>query len=256
MTVRRIAAGLVLLALAACAHEASSPPVDPASSPVRDQASSPVKGMDLYLVRHAETVANATKDYSHANQRTFSPRGRREIDALDAKLAAYRFDHVLVSPTWRTRHTIAPWLAHTGRVAEIWPELAECCYQADRDTPASAALERGHAIDVEEELQALFTFRGDDARRWIEAKTWADSRLQVDEAIRLLRERYAGTGDAVLVVGHFKASARIVAALLGAPELEPEVALKNAEVTHLRQAEDGRFRIVAINGRPFDGSYW
>jgi len=70
--------------------------------------------LDLYYVRHAQTMANVTREYTEENQRTFSPLGEAQVDEVTEKLADLHFDVVIVSPAWRTQRTILPYLKERG----------------------------------------------------------------------------------------------------------------------------------------------
>lgn len=207
------------------------------------------QGFDLYIVRHAETWANVTGDYSAQNQRRFSERGEREIEELAGALEPLHLDAVLVSPTVRTLRTVAPYLRRAGVTAEIWPELEECCWQADRELPPSAGRTPREPIELDPELAPLFRFRSERARFWYRARTHAESLRQVDQGLALLLERYSHSGKAVLIVSHFHTGARILAGLLGDPPVQA-IALRTAAITHVRQEPGGGFRLVTLNGAP------
>ena len=81
--------------------------------------------LDIYIVRHAETMGNVTLDYSEINQNTLSPKGLQQVAALPAKLEGLKFDEILVSPAWRTQKTILSYLEKNDRKAEICPEIEE-----------------------------------------------------------------------------------------------------------------------------------
>ncbi|MCC5829953.1 MAG: histidine phosphatase family protein [Phycisphaeraceae bacterium] len=81
--------------------------------------------MDLYLLRHAESEGNATGKYATEQSGLLSEEGKRQADQLVRHLLTLEFDQIVVSPLARTLQTIVPYLQHTRRRAEIWPELAE-----------------------------------------------------------------------------------------------------------------------------------
>ena len=85
-------------------------------------------GFDLVFVRHAETVANATGQYSSSTIDRFSSLGESEVKTLTTKLEKEPFfDRIFVSPSPRALRTIAPYLRATHQRATIWPLLYECC---------------------------------------------------------------------------------------------------------------------------------
>lgn len=171
-------------------------------------------GLDLYFVRHAQTLANAKGVTNTYTSSTFSEEGAAQIEALTAALQGYRFDAILVSPTGRTQQTIRPYLEQTGKSAETWPEITECCWQHDPSNSAYAA-----------------------------------GRAQVHKAADMIRERYGNTGKTVLVVAHYHSGQVLLGDLLGV-DRESLPGLENARITHLKQGADGKFSIVTINVEP------
>ncbi|TVR48767.1 MAG: histidine phosphatase family protein, partial [Puniceicoccaceae bacterium] len=93
--------------------------------------------MKLLLVRHGQSMGNATGDYSVATHDSLSPLGRVQAEALAGDLAGESFDAIFVSPLQRAVETALPLLKAAGRRALIWPELAEGCWQ-ERAEPAAA----------------------------------------------------------------------------------------------------------------------
>lgn len=63
--------------------------------------------MDLYLLRHGETIHNTEKKYS-TEENPLSPKGRAQAKAMGqalAKLEDFKIEKILLSPTTRTRET-------------------------------------------------------------------------------------------------------------------------------------------------------
>ena len=95
--------------------------------------------MKLLLIRHAESNGNAAGgDYSVDNADALSPRGLAQADTLATCLESWTIDKVIVSPQQRALQTIAPYLAKTDRTGEVWPEMAEACWQEEREPPAES----------------------------------------------------------------------------------------------------------------------
>lgn len=206
-------------------------------------------GMELVYVRHAQTLANASNDYSNERQMAFTSKGKLEIRALTRKLKQYSFDTILVSPTWRTLHTIAPYLEAVGQVAEIWPEIDECCYQEDRKSPPTNHLvRRSRRIEIENKIASLFRFRNAESRFWLEPVNYADSTRQVERAHKLLLSRFGGSSKTVLMVAHFRTGDLLLRSLLG-DDAPAEIDLENAKITRLRQRPKGNFQLVTYNGK-------
>lgn len=201
--------------------------------------------LDVYIVRHAETLANVTKEYTAFNQRHFTRKGEQQITALTRALAPHRFDAVIVSPAYRVLRTVQPYLAATGTRAEIWPELDECCWQADR---ANDRTPPGFPILLEEDQRSVFVLRegapviapGDERFedslrriRWVAAELW---------------RRWGGTDARILVATHYLTGAQLINALADSVS-EGRIRLENAKIAHLREV-DGRFTIIGINLDP------
>ncbi len=203
---------------------------------------------DLYFLRHAQTMANVTREYTEENQRAFSPIGKEQVAGVVEKLAEHEFDIVLVSPAYRTLHTVLPVLHDRGMTAEIWPELYECCW--DRETEEEEPqVTRGDRIELDEDTAAFFTFRDDDAMYMLSVDTPARGELMVADAVARLQERFAGTDKRILIVSHYHTSGRIMRSLLGdaAPwRIQP----RNAELSHLEEVEDGQWVLRMLNDEP------
>jgi broad specificity phosphatase PhoE len=161
----------------------------------------------LYLVRHAESVGNATGDYARPDYDSLSERGRVQALALAERLQAIRPAVIVTSPLRRALETIAPYLAAEKRRAEIWPELAEACWQWDAvgDPPSDAAPEPGWTavpVRLDADLSGLFDFRDGRAVRPADDEGFTRGLWRAHET----RDRFlrlGANGDAVaLAVTH------------------------------------------------------
>lgn len=74
--------------------------------------------MKLTLLRHAESVGNATGEYSFQQADSLSGKGWEQARHAAEVLAEGDFEHVIVSPLRRALQTAVPYLETTGRVAE------------------------------------------------------------------------------------------------------------------------------------------
>ncbi|MEI6082676.1 MAG: histidine phosphatase family protein [Verrucomicrobiota bacterium] len=87
--------------------------------------------LKIYYLRHAEAGHNVVAKFVASGIPTnewpvwvghtdmFTPEGEAQVRGVTTNLLAYKFDFIAVSPTWRTRQTIFPYLQATGRTAEI-----------------------------------------------------------------------------------------------------------------------------------------
>lgn len=215
---------------------------------------SPARALDVYYLRHAETVANVTRDYSAENQRTFSEKGKRQIASLTRYLQRFHFDAILVGPSERTRLTILPYLEATGQRAEIWPELGECCWQKKRAAPASAEMPRGKRLELPDREKPHFFFPDERDRYPYYPKTYADGVQMIEEVVARLRQRFDRTDKTILIVGHYHAGGHLIERLAG-PAPTGRYALRNGRVSHLKQLPDGSWKVLTINGYSLKSGY-
>lgn len=208
--------------------------------------------MDIYILRHAQTLANVTREYTDEHQRSFSPLGLEQVESISAKLAAHSFDAILVSPAWRTRHTILPYLKERGLIAEIWPELDECCW--DRKTEMTISdLPRGPVIEIEDEYLAFFSFRDPGSMRFFDAVTPETGEHQVGLAVNMILERFGNTDKAILIVTHYHTGTRLIRAL--AENAPKRFYLQNATLSLIAPGADGRLQLQVLNDAPLEATH-
>ncbi|WFB35555.1 histidine phosphatase family protein [Kiritimatiellota bacterium B12222] len=158
--------------------------------------------MKLLIVRHAQSQGNATGDYSVASHDSLSDLGKVQASFLSDTLQAMDFDKLIVSPLQRALETLAPYLEVTQQRAEIWPEIAEGCWQppveASRETwrTQPASLPRG--------LGPLFSFRDGHEIKPVD-KTFEEGVLRAHATQTLLQELTESSVECVLMLthGHF-----------------------------------------------------
>lgn len=209
--------------------------------------------MDVFLVRHAETLANATGKGSESNHRRFSPLGEAQIAALLVELRGLKIPRIVVSPSYRARHTILPFLREQAQVAEIWPELDECGWTEDESPVPDGLTASGPMVQIESDLKIFFRFREPIAPRTYVAARASDCEAQVRMAMQRLEEQCRTSKASLLMVTHYHAGGRLLRRLLGdaAPE---HLGLRNGMLTQLRRRADGRFQLVRLNGQAFPES--
>jgi broad specificity phosphatase PhoE len=197
--------------------------------------------LDIVIVRHAETLANVTKDYSAFNQRHFTARGEQQIARLTRTLAGLRFDAILTSPAYRVMRTIEPYLVASDSRAEIWPELEECCWQRDR---AHEYTPPGRPILIEADQKPFFVLRAGASDRTPGSELYDDGLKRVRWVAGEIWRRWAGTDAVLLVATHYHTGARLIEALIEQPH--DGLRLENAKLTHVREV-DGRFYLMGVN---------
>lgn len=202
-------------------------------------------GLDIYFVRHAETVANANGTNNSASTNTFSQQGIEQLSILTKQLKSLHFDALLVSSSPRAMNTLLPYLKETRQKAEIWPELSECCWQKERNDTSTEHLTTTSEVELSPEQVGYFTFRDVNSMRNYSNDNYADGLAQVHLAEELLK-KYSGSDMTILIVGHYHSGQVLLADLLGIRR-DQLPGLKNAQLTHLRQGADGHFRLLCIN---------
>ncbi|MBN1268054.1 MAG: histidine phosphatase family protein [Kiritimatiellae bacterium] len=207
------------------------------------------RGLEVYLVRHAETMGNVTGNYSEENQCTFSPRGLQQIRDLPAKIGDLRFDHILVSPAWRTQQTILPYLQATGQRGELCPEVeeADCGIRGD-ELPAGEP-PRGPPMQIVPEGAACFFVPEVASARHYAPRHRADGLTIMKRGADLIRTRFGGKDQRILVVTHSCTGSRLMELLLGLPA-QGTMGPGNAALSHLVEKGDGRFELLVFNDEP------
>ncbi|ATX81206.1 Broad specificity phosphatase PhoE [Mariprofundus ferrinatatus] len=212
---------------------------------VTPASSEEFKPLNIYYVRHGETLGNVTHKHGDYYDRTFSEEGARQVAELTAKLDEIEFDHIVTSPKYRAMNTIFPYLKKHNLKADIWPELAECCWQKERGDKATR-IGRDDHIEVEPGMQPYFTFAEKTDSREFKARNYGDGLLMVSLAYERLLKNYSGSGKTILVVGHYHSGGRLIEMLQGYYP-EGNYQLWNARITQLQEQEDGSFSLIASN---------
>ena len=136
----------------------------------------------IYLLRHAETVFNATRVVQPADT-PLSERGCRQAERLAARLATAGIRRIRTSDLPRARATAAALARTTGVPLELDPDLQERNYGAIRGTPY---------VELREDI-----FGPDYVPP--AGESWATFHARVDRAwTRLVAE--PGTGDEIIAV--------------------------------------------------------
>ena len=229
--------------------------------------------LTVYYLRHAESGANVAgqwkdtpKDQRPAyvgNANAFSPLGEQQRDGVAAKLKVRTYDVIAVSPLWRTRHTILPYLVATGKTAELWPELAE--YSARGPEPLPTPLPApsthlfggGKPIALPPDEAPRFVIRPDAPHEFAlgqgPAQQEADRLALAQRVIELLRQRSQSGDTTVLLVGHGNSGRVLLSVLCQDASLltRPETVLKNATLWRAEEQPDGRFQLTLLNDQPW-----
>lgn len=212
------------------------------------------RGLTIYYIRHAETVANATgtRDPQSEGHNAFSELGYAQLDSLTTFLIENSIDPdvIIVSPAWRAQETIEPYLLATQKTAEIWVEMNECCggEPANPPLPFTPTVSRLRA-----EIEAENTsFRNDEDIYFWFPQTYEEGLFMVMTAMDSLLTRYSQTGRTIIIIGH-AAHGRIFTGLIRGYDMlteipETEIFLRNIGIHHFRQdPETGEIALVQQN---------
>jgi len=219
--------------------------------------------LTIYYLRHAEGGHNVVVKFTQSgiptnqwpayvgNPNIFTPDGEAQVRGVTTNLLAYKFDFIAVSPLWRTRHTILPFLQATGRTAEVWPELAETKHFAASPAPVTPPLVTGTAaIKLPADEQASFKLRTDQAGCCdLNATNLAAAVGMAKQTLDLLRARFGTNDVTVLLVGHGTAGETLIRYLLHNPTWTGGP--QNATLWMAQEQSDGQFELKMFNGAPY-----
>lgn len=173
-----------------------------------DSVSSAKKGLTVYFIRHAETVANASGETGGngpiENHDTLTALGERQVLALRDYLIKENInpDKFIVSPAWRTQKTIEPFLSATNTTAELWVELNECCGQEPTGAPLPVVRPEVKWKVKIEKASDLFTFRTSDDIYYWWPQSYEEGLFMIMTARDRLLAQFSQSGKTVVIVGH------------------------------------------------------
>lgn len=237
-------------------------------------ASSSQAGLKVYYLRHAEGGHNVKKDYENVprdqwpsyvgNPNVFTPLGLKQVEAITDTLQRYHFDFIAVSPIWRARNTVLPYLKATGQKGEIWPELAEMSQVATEMLAEGKMLPaprpnvfQGKRIELPADEQPYFLLRpgaevmfGGSGKD--EGQMAADIHEAMEEAVARVKKSWGGTEDSILLVGHGNNGHELLNTFNPVYRQDKRIDLKNTGIWMMEEQPDGSFKLELLNGEPFD----
>jgi len=195
---------------------------------------------EIYFVRHAETVSNATGTANINNDRRLSRAGKKQVKQLTKQLKQLKIDHIIVGPQQRALKTIYPFLKKQKRTAEIWPSLDECCWQDKPATRHAGKLQFGSKVELSRKMKPYFIFPNAHAHHRFYTRNYDEGITQVKLAVDKMMRRFAYSGKHILVIGDYHSGTRIIELLQG---LQPDgwYQLSNAKIIKLKENVDGSF---------------
>ena len=219
--------------------------------------------LTIYYLRHAEGGHNVVWKFVQSgiptnqwpayvgNASMFTPDGEAQVRGVATNLLAYKFDFIAVSPLWRTRHTILPYLQATGRTAEIWPELTETKHFDPGTGPVTPQPVTGsHALKLPVDEQSIFKLRTDQAGCCdLNATNLVAAVGMAKQTLDLLRTRFGTNDVTVLLVGHGTAGETLIRYLIRNPTWSGGPA--NATLWMAQEQPNGAFELKMFNGAPY-----
>ena len=227
-------------------------------------------GLKIYYIRHAEGGHNVVKEWKGkpkdqwpayvGNPNMFTPKGVTQVGKVTEKLKQYHFDFIPVSPFWRTRHTVLPYLRETGVKAEIWPELAEFERFSTNLTsgltfpsPSTDLFTAGDAIALPDQEMPAFTLREDGQKQFKVGnepmQVAADLNAVAEKTVELIRARFGGSEKSILLVGHGNSGRLLLHVLLKNSEAW-KTTLANTGIWMAEEQADDSFKLRLLNDAP------
>jgi len=246
------------------------------NSEVTQSKDSTKSKLRIYYIRHAEGGHNVKKEWGIypesewpayvGNHSAFTPKGIMQQSRVSKKLNRFSFDFVAVSPAWRCKNTILPYLKDSKIKAEIWPELAEIYATnliVSPDLPEHTSTEKilgaGDEITLLPEEEPYFTLRNDGTHEFKKlrfprdhsesAKENAMAKVIIDKVLELIEDRSA-SHNTILLSGH-GSSGKAVLRMLTKDPLNGFPQITNTGVWMVEQQDDGTFKLKMFNDVPF-----
>jgi broad specificity phosphatase PhoE len=271
-----IGIGMLLIAILFPKNNANSTNGTSNNTEVIQKKDSTKQKLKIYYIRHAEGGHNVKKEWSIypesewpsyvGNHSAFTPKGIMQQSRVSRKLKRFHFDYVAVSPAWRCKNTILPYLKDSKIKAEVWPELAEIYATnliVSPDLPKHISNEKilgaGDEITLLPEEVPYFTLRKDGLNEFKKAhfprdhsenaKENAASKVIFDRVLELIDNR-STSYKTILLSGHGSSGAAILRMLTNDPLYHfPQIT--NTGVWMVEQQNDGTFKLKMFNDVPF-----
>jgi broad specificity phosphatase PhoE len=232
--------------------------------------------LKIYYIRHAEGGHNVKREWGIfpksewppyvGNHEMFTPKGVMQQSRVSNKLKRFHFDYAAVSPAWRCKNTILPYLMDSKLKAEVWPELQEI-YATNLiispDLPKHTSNEKilgaGDEIILLPEEKPYFTLRKDGLNEFKKArfprdhsesaKENAAAKIIIDRVLELIDDRASESYKTILLSGHGSSGKAILRMLTDNPLYHfPQIT--NTGVWMVEQQDDGTFELKMYNDVP------
>ena len=246
------------------------------NSAVVEHEDSTKSNLKIYYIRHAEGGHNVKKEWGIypesewppyvGNHSAFTPKGIMQQSRVTRKLKRFNFDFVAVSPAWRCKNTVLPYLVDSKMKGEIWPELQEI-YATNLiispDLPTYTSNEKilgaGDLISLTSEETPFFTLRKDGLNEFKRPrfpkdhseteKENAAANIIIKRVLELIEDCANESHKTILLSGH-GSSGKAVLRMLTKDPLPHFPAISNTGVWMVEQQNDGTFKLKMYNDVP------
>ena len=193
-------------------------------------------------------MGNMTGDYSTQAHDQLSPDGWKQARRLAERLTVEsRLDAIYVSPLRRAIETVLPFIEKNGLTAEVWPELAEACWQSERRVPPHRTV-LPRPVVIPDDLEDYFSVRCGQAFLPYKDEVYQEGVARISWVREELLRRHGGREESILAVGHAHAGSRLIDMLLGlAPAGWVRFDHANTGLTLLDQRGNGSFILKFAN---------
>lgn len=202
--------------------------------------------MKIHLIRHAQSVGNATNNYlSSEIHDNLSEAGHIQAELLISALQEIPFDYLYCSPLMRALQTIYPYAKSNNIKVEVWPELAEGCWQEDQLIKNEKCFRSEECEALNNFREDVFSFRDANAIMPVADESYSEGIYRANKVIQLLNETHSQEDPTIGIVGHGHMNSRLIEILLG---LEPagRIEFDNTGISFLHKI-NGSCRVRYIN---------
>ncbi|NLW31538.1 MAG: T9SS type A sorting domain-containing protein [Fibrobacter sp.] len=203
------------------------------------------KGLTIYFVRHAETVANASGQQGGGgpaeDHDSLTELGQKQVSKLTEFLLEENIvpDLIAVSPTVRTQKTIEPFLEEMDLKGQIWVELNECCGDEPSGTPLPTQRPESRWKMPVTKISDNFIFATEEDEYYWWPSSYEEGLFMVMTARDRILDNFSQSGKSVMIIGHAVNGGILLGLLRGYDMLhnEPErpAYLMNSAVNLLTQ---------------------
>ena len=188
--------------------------------------------MDLFIVRHGESLAYIDPALDNHPDTALSPLGERQARAAATRLKTLEVSQIVSSPLVRALGTAA-YIAEAvdQPTIEVWPELCEGWVGAFQSFPRKELLRRFPRVNLPNSItDAGWSYPGDD--------TYATFCARAEGVLRRIETTF-GHADRVAVVTHGGLANSLLHAILRISPATPQwFELQFASITHVRLVPD------------------